>query len=486
MSSDNLKKKATSAMIWTAMEKYATMIIGFISGIILARLLTPHDYGCIGMLAIFMALANTMIDGGFGSALIQKKMPTQLDYSTIFWWNMAMSGVLYLVLFISAPYIADFYSIPLLSPVLRVQALVLFVNALNLIQSNQLRKKLNFKLLSQITVITSIIALTITIVMAYKGFGVWALVAQYLVSSIIPAFIYWGYVRWRPQFVFSWKSFRELFSFGGYLFLTNIVGTFTLRMQGLLVGKFYNPIVLGYYSKAVSTESLASQSISSIMTQVTYPLYAQVQDDLQALRNIVKRLTMTISYVTFPLLFILILIAKPLFILLYSEKWVQCVPYFQILCFAGIAVSLQSINLQTISAIGKSKQMFIWTIVKSCFRLAFVCIGLVFWGINGLLWGMVLANWFVLFVNMSLVSKYIGYSLCKQVTDISPVVLVSITALSISYFVGNMLQLGIYEDGIVKACLFLLIYCTWSLLFKPEAFTYAMSSIQSKLFHGKK
>ena len=172
-------------MVWTALQKYSTMFIHFISGIILARLLTPFDYGCIGMLSIFMVLADSFIDGGFGSALIQKKRPTQIDYSTIFWWNLGMAVVMYAILYICAPAISRFYNIPILCDVLRVQGLVLFIHAFNLIQRNQLKKKLNFKLLSIITITTSIISLCVTIYMAYKGFGVWALVTQNLMISAI-------------------------------------------------------------------------------------------------------------------------------------------------------------------------------------------------------------------------------------------------------------------------------------------------------------
>ena len=305
-------------MVWTALQKYSTMFISFISGIILARLLTPYDYGCIGMLAIFMVLAEAFIEGGFGSALIQKKQPTQEDYSTIFYWNLGMAALMYAILFVSAPAISRFYDIPLLCDVLRVQGLVLFIYAFNIVQRNQLRKKLNFKVLSIVSITTSIISLAITIFMAYKGFGVWALVAQNLISAVIPALVFWFYIKWRPNGSFSRQSFKELFSFGFYMFLTHLTNQFCSKIGRLMIGKVYSPAVLGYYSKAASTEDLASTSISSIMTQVTYPLYAQVQDNKVLMGNMVKRLTMTLSYVTFPMMFILMLIAKPLFVLLYS------------------------------------------------------------------------------------------------------------------------------------------------------------------------
>ena len=468
----NLKQKAAAGMVWTAFQKYSKIIIQFISGIILARLLTPFDYGCIGMLSIFMVLAEAFIDGGFGSALIQKKRPTQLDYSTIFFWNIGMAVVLYAVLFFCAPAISRFYNIPLLCNVLRVQGLVLFIYAFNIIQRNQLRKNLNFKLLSIVSISTSIIALAVTIVMAYKGFGVWALVAQNLIIAAIPSLVFWFYVKWRPIWAFSWASFKELFGFGFYMFLTHLLNRFGQQIQGLLIGKVYNASTMGYYSKAQSTEKLASTSISQILTQVTYPLYAEVQDDKVKLQSMVKRLTMTLSYLTFPLMFILLLCAKPIFVLLYSDRWLESVPYFQVLCIAGLAYCLQSVNLQTISAIGKSKTMFVWTLFKRIIGIGFVVGGLVIWGMKGLLVGMVLNTWFSYFVNIGLVSRHIGYKWWRQLCDIIPVMVVSALAALISYGCGYFLKFNLYPDGIVKFLIYVLIYLGWSFVFKPEAFLY--------------
>ena len=476
----SLKQKAASGMVWTALQKYSQMIIHFISGIILARLLTPFDYGCIGMLSIFMVLAESFIDGGFGSALIQKKHPSQEDYSTIFWWNVGMAVLVYAILYFCAPVISRFYEIPLLCDVLRVQGLVLFIYALNIIQRNQLRKKLNFKLLSIVSISTAIIALGITILMAYKGFGVWALVAQNLIVAAIPSLVFWFYVKWRPKWVFSWQSFKELFGFGFYMFLTHIVSRFTRQIQGLLIGKFYNPSTMGYYSKAHGTEKLASTSISQIMTQVTYPLYAEVQDSKIVMQNMIKRLTMTISYITFPLMFILILCAKPIFVLLYSDRWLQSVPYFQVLCLSGLAYCLQSVNLQTISAIGKSKTMFLWTLIKQIVIICIIVSGLVLFGMKGLLAGHVIGTWFVLFVNIGLVSKHIGYKWWKQLLDLMPVGIASLVAAIISFGVGYLLKLNMYPDGIVKFLVYAAIYLGWSFIFKPEAYTYFLSILPFK------
>lgn len=481
MAKKSLKQKAASGMVWTALQKYSQMFIQFISGIILARLLTPFDYGCIGMLSIFMVLAETFIDGGFGSALIQKKQPTQVDYSTVFWWNLSMAFVMYFVLYLSAPAISRFYKIPLLCDVLRVEGLVLFIYSLNIIQRNQLKKKLNFKLLSIISITTSVFALCVTVYMAYKGLGVWSLVAQNLIIAAIPSLVFWFYVKWRPKLVFSWQSFKELFGFGFYMFLTHLVNRFGQQFQGLLIGKVYNPSTMGYYSKAQGVEKLASNSISQVMTQVTYPLYAEVQDDRTQMQNMVKRLTMTLSYLTFPLLFILLLCAKPLFVILYSDRWLQSVPYFQVLCIAGLAYCLQSVNLQTISAIGKSQTMFMWTLFKRILGIGFVVGGLALWGMKGLLIGVVLNTWFSYFVNIGLVSKHIGYKWWRQLLDLLPVAIASIVSAMISFAVGYLLKLDMYSDGAVKILVYAVIYLGWSFIMKPEAYMYVLSLLPEKI-----
>ena len=477
----SLKQKAASGMVWTALQRYSKMFIQFLSGIILARLLTPYDYGCIGMLSIFMVLAEAFIDGGFGSALIQKKNPTQVDYSTIFYWNIGMAFVMYAILYFSAPAIARFYDIPVLCSVLRVQGVVLFIYALNIIQRNQLRKKLNFKVLSIVAITTSLIALFVTVLLAYKGFGVWALVVQNIIGAAIPALVFWFYIKWRPAWAFSWKSFKELFGFGFYMFLTHLINSFSSKVQGLLIGKVYNPSTMGYYSKAEGTEKLASSSVSGIMTQVTYPLYAEVQDNKEKMGNMIKRLTMTLAYATFPLMFILLLCAKPIFILLYSDRWINSIPYFQVLCFAGLAGCLQAVNLQAISAIGKSKTMFIWTVIKRCFGISFIVLGLLFFGMKGLLVGVVMNYWFSYFVNISLVSKHIGYHWLQQIKDLMPVGVASLLIAAIAFGIGYVLHLNMYLDGLVKFLVYALLYVGWSLLFKPEAYCYFFSLFPSRL-----
>ena len=478
MATDTLKQKAAMGMIWTAVQKYSTMAISFISGIILARLLMPEDYGAIGMLAIFMSLAEVFIDAGFGSALIQKKNPTQTDYSTVFFFNIGMSLVLYLILFLSAPAIANFYRMPILSKILRVQGLILFIYAFNIIQRNQIRKDLRFKKLSVITIITSVVSLIVTVIMAYTGCGVWSLVAQNFIGALIPCVFFWFTTSWHPTWEYSSHSFKELFGFGCYMFLTHLFTTFSQRISGLLVGRWFNSATMGFYSKASSTTQYATLSISGVMIQTTYPLYSSVQDDKERLANMVKRITSTLAYLTVPLLTFLILIAKPLFVFLYSDRWVACVPYFQILCVAGLAGCLQSVNYQTIAAIGKSKTILVWTIIKQSLGIVFQVVGLIVWGMIGLLIGNVISSWFSYFVDITLVSKHIGYKNYQQLKDLSPIFLISGLSLGVSYLTSNMFELGLYTDGLLKAVVFITIYVCWSIFFKPESYMYTISVLQ--------
>ena len=475
-------------MVWTTIQRFTQMGIQFISGIVLARLLMPEDYGAIGMLTIFMLVAQSFLDGGFAAALIQKKRPTQEDYSTIFWWNLGMSVVLYFILYVSAPFIADYYRMPILCDVLRVQALVLIISAFSIIQSNQLRKQFKFKKIAIISVSTSIISLTVTIWMAYRGYGVWALVAQGLISSFIPTVVYWLTNKWIPKVVFSKESFKSLFSFGAYMFLIHLINEICNNIQGLLIGRLYNASTMGYYSKARGTEKLASTSFSQSLTQITFPLYAEYQDNKEGLIALIKRLTGVVAYITFPLMFLLILVAEPVFVLLYSARWLPCVPYFQILCFAGLAVCLQAINLQAITAIGKSRTAFGWTLIKRVIGLMFVIGGLWLFGIKGLLVGMVLSSWMMYLINAFLVSKYIGYKMRQQMLDLLPIMLLSILAFAIGWL-PNLLTWGLYVTGVLEAVLFIAIYWGISHFTKMSSyknFVELLPMIIGKFRKGKK
>lgn len=462
---NDLKRKAVSGMLWSSFQKFGTMGISFVSNIILARLLTPEDYGCIGMLMIFILVANTFIDGGFGSALIQKKEPTQEDYSTIFYWNLFLSVVLYFALFASAPLIARFYNLPLLSSVLQVQGLVLILNSLSIIQQNRLRKQLLFKKLATVGIISALFSLAIAIYLAYLGCGVWALVAQQLLMSGFNAVLYWVVGKWNPSFVFSRQSFKELFGFGGFILLSNLINTFGNNVQSLLIGKFFSPATMGLYAQARKLEEVASTSFSSVVDQVSYPVLSAVQNDKQMMVSVLRKLIMSLAYICFPMMVLLILIGDSLITLLYSSKWIECVPYFRILCIAGIAVCLQGVTYYAVAAIGESRKLFAWTIIKRLIGLGWVVLGFYVCDIEGLLWGIVLAAWTVYVVNARLVAKFLKYKLWKQFMDLFPILLLSLSSYAIVYFVNSYVDI----NATIQILLFVLAYLAASVLFRMEA-----------------
>ena len=472
MTDSNLKQKAVTGMLWTMTQKYAGIIVQFVCGIILARLLTPEDYGCIGMLTVFTSIAASIVTMGFTSALIQKKRPTEVDYSTIFYWNEGVAILMYLILYIASPYIAVFYRIPLLSDVLKVQGLILIINASSSIQDNRLRKQFRFKKLAIVYLLSGLVSAVVAISMAYQGYGVWALVGMSLSAGIVQNAMFWLTNKWKPLLTFSMQSLKELFSFGFFIFLSNIVNQLGNSLQTLLIGRIYNASLLGYYTKASRTEMYASQSISDVLLQVTYPLYSELQNDRTAMINAIKRITVAVAYVTFPLLSLLFLLAKPIFVLLYSDRWLESVPYFQVLCVAGFVVGLQAVNYQPIAAIGKSKLLFKWTIIKRVVGTTIMVGGLLIWGIWGLLIGAVVYNYFIYATNAFLVSKHIGYSLRDQLKDLFPVIALTVFCFASVYGFGLLLHYNIYINGIIIGGVFALAYFGISAITKMDSYEY--------------
>lgn len=477
MSETNLKSKTLSGMIWSFVQRFGTMIISFVSNIVLARLLTPDDYGTIGMLMIFIAVANTFVDGGFGSALIQKKEPTKEDYSTIFWWNMFLSLVLYGVLYVCAPAVAKFYDLPLLSQVLRVQGLVLILNALSIIQQNQLRKQLKFKRLASVTVVSAVLSAGIAIVLAYKGWGVWALVAQQLMLSGFTAIILWVTNKWYPSLIFSKKSFKELFGFGGFILLSNLINTLCNNIQTILIGKFFTPSTLGYYTQARKLEDVASTGFSSVVDQVTYPILSENQNNIQRLRDVLRKLLMCIAYITMPIMAMLALTADSVIILLYSEKWIGCIPYFQLLCIAGIAISMQGLLYYAVASIGKSKELFKWTIIKRLVALCCVVLGMLTYGIYGLLVGSVLGAWAIYLLNAYLCVKHIGYSARQQVADLMPIVIANIVSYLVAHYIMQFTNMHMYMNSLLAIVAYIGIYVILSHLLKLQPLSYIYTTI---------
>ena len=423
----SLKQQTISGVLWSALQKFGTMGVALVSNFVLARLLSPDDYGCIGILAIFIIVANTFVIGGFAGALVQKKDATPEDYSTVFYWNVAVAVVLYVILFFSAGYIAAFYKIALLEPVLRVQGVVLVINALSVVQLNKLRKELNFKSMSVVQLAATVVSVVVAVAMAYRGWGVWSLVAQQLVASFVTTLLLWRVSSWRPMLCFSLKSFRVLFAYGVFLLFSDLLNSVCENIQGLIIGRRYSVADMGFYSQARKMEEVPTITISHVVATVTFPVFAKLQNDKERLFSAVRRCLNLMNFVNIPLMILLMIVAEPLFIILFSEKWLDSVPYFKILCVAGLVNCLQSVNYQVTAAVGRSRALFRWNIVKRVVGLMLVFGGM-YWGVEGILWAVVAGFYFTFIVNAIVASASTGYTLLLQIKDFMPFLILSLVS----------------------------------------------------------
>ena len=483
---ESLKSQAVSGVLWSAIQKFGISIISFISNIILARLLTPHDYGAIGLLAIFIVISNALIYGGFLSALIQKKNADDTDFSTVFYWNIVVSITLYFILFLLAPAIANYYKIDLLCNVLRVQSLILIINGLSAVQSTLLRKNFNFKKLAQINITSSVFSIVIAIILAYYGFGVWSLVLQQLIYSSVNTAFLWFTSKWRPKLIFSRKSFMGLFSYGSFLLLSDLMNSICDNIQGLIIGKKFNSATMGYYTQAKRLEEVPTQSISQLVAQVTFPIYSKIQDEREKLYHAVKSTLALMNFINFPLMILLIVVARPLFIVLYSETWISSIPYFQILCVAGLVNCLQSVNYQVVSASGRSKALFMWNFVKRGCNIILMVIGL-FWGVKGILWGMVISFYIIYIINARLAYKSTSYSIIQQLQDSLPSFALAVVAGIITFCCRTIFDI-IVVQLIFQIITYIIVYIILSATFRISEL-YEVKSLSltylSKLFSNR-
>ena len=483
----NLKNKTIFSMVWSAIQRFGTMILSFISNLVLARLLSPDDFGAVGMLAIFIVLSTNFIDGGFGSALVQKTNPTQKDYSTIFYWNLYLAVILYVIIWFSSPLIASFYGMDILSKLLRIQALILIINSLGLVQRTRLRKQLQFKRIAIVDIIASILAVAAAIFSAYNGLGVWSLVVYQLMLSSSQTIGLWVTHRWIPSFVFDVQSFKSLFKFGGFLLISDLLNTLCDNVQGLIIGRKFSPSVMGYYSQAKKLEEIPTTSLSNIVAQVTFPIFSELKENRIALGIAHRKCLHAINFINVPLMSLLIVIAQSLIVFLFTDKWLESVPYFRVLCVAGLANCLQSINYQLYVAMGNSKSMFKWNLLKRGIGLALIFIGATK-GVFGILWGMVIGFWFTYFVNARLAGSITGYTFRKQMYELFPILFITLLSSIVSYCVGSMLSLHYVVTMLIQVFSFIFVYILFSALFKVVAFDIykkiaqeALISIHNKL-----
>jgi len=457
----DLKQKTIKSVMWSLVQRFGVMVISFCANLVLARLLTPDDYGVVGMLLIFISISNTFIDGGFGTALIQKKDPTQEDYSTIFFWNIFISVLLVCILYISSPLISEFYRLPLLSDVLRVMGTVLIINAFSIVQINILQKKFEFKKLATINIIANTAASALAIILALRGFGVWSLVFRNLSCSLVIAIILWITTKWKPILTFKFKSFKTLGKFGGMVLLANLVETIYTEFQGLVIGRAFSAKDLGYYTQAKRLEEIPTLGITSAVNQASFPVYASIQDDKQSLKNLVRRNINVLSFINFPLYAILLIIAEPLFIILFSDKWLESVPYFRILCLAGAIYPITSLNTNIIKSLGKGNLYFYMQLFKRAVGICLIIWGL-HYGMFGLMWVLVLNTYLMYGINIYFANKLLNYSLLEQLADIVKnlyiTILCSLPTIALAFLDINMfilmgLQIVLFVVCFITVCI---------------------------------
>lgn len=467
---NNLKKKTVVGMVWSTFQRFGKMGIAFIANLVMARLLTPEDYGAIGILMIFISLSIIFVDAGFGNALIQKTKPIQEDYSTIFYFNLIVSVVLFLILFITAPIIARFYDMVLLCDLLRVLSLVLIINALSLIQDCRLRKEMNFKMLSIATIVSAILGAFSGIYAAKIGYGVWSLVIYNLVEAFTRTIILWVLCRWFPSLCFSWTSLRQLFGFGGFLLANNIL--FTLRRNGIAIfmGKLYQATDLGYYSQAKKLEEVPVTAIQTIIGQVTFPLFASVKEYANQLKTVQRKGNILLAFLCIPLMSLLFLLAHDLIIALYTEKWEAAIPYFQVLCVCGIFVSLQEVNANVINALGHSGLYFKWSVIKTALLFGLLYAGS-FMGISGMLLAWCIQNFIAYLINAILSGKYTLYGLFQQIKDLLPIVGITVLCMVVLLIYGQLFHCNIWLNIIIHVILFASLYLGGFFFLKKDYLT---------------
>lgn len=481
-----LRQKTIFSMIWSSIGKFGTLGMSFISNLVLARILMPSDFGYIGMLHIFIAISQVFINGGFGSALIQKKNVSHIDYSTVFYYNLLLSLIFYVLLYLAAPYIADFYKMHLLKDILRVQSIILIVNSFSLVQSIQLQKNLRFKALSVRNIIAALIGAVVAIIMALLGYGVWSLVFSNLIAAITSVILLWRMSSWRPTLEFSFNSLKNMFSFGGLMLLSSLVETAYTNIQGLIIGKVFTAKDLGYYTQARKLEDVPTNALSSIVNQVSFPVFSQLQDNLNSLRAGVQRNITSISFLNFPLMVLFIVIARPLIILLYTQRWEESIPYFQILCVGAMLYVINTVNTNVIRSLGKGALYFWVQLIKRLSGIISIVIS-VQYGIETMLWTIVILNYIFFIINGIVTGKIINYGFIAQLKDIYGVFILSITVGVVTYYGVSLFHIDNYLlTLIIHTLIYSLLYISLSYVFKIEGFFTYKEVVKNLLTNKRK
>lgn len=478
--SDTLKQKTLSGLLWTFLETFAIQGFGFIQGIVLARLLMPSDYGLIAMTGVFFAVSYALVDTGFTSALIRKKERTDIDYSTVYVTNVVLSFVLCLVLCLCAPFIAEFYNEPQLIPIVCTNAGLLFVGSFIAVQGARLTIQLDFKTKSKITVLSTVSTGIVSIIMAYMGFGVWSLILPNFFSVLLRGILFYIYQQWFPGFRFSWNIYKEFFSYGSKLMLSSLLNAVYGNVYSLVIGKFYSAASLGYYSKGGGYANLPASILSGVLYKVTFPVLSKVQEDNVRLENAYRKMIRVSAYVVFPVMILLFVLARPLVLVLITEKWENCIVYIQILCFSAIWQPIHSLNVNLLCVKGRSELFLRLEIVKKVIGVVILCVTIPM-GLVAMCYGQVLASALFLIINTYYTGKLINVGFFQQMRDLTPTILytslmgVSVWFLS-SLFASSILQISV---GIILG---IPLYLIVSKVFKSQEYMLLFDMLKQNVF----
>ncbi|WP_421535693.1 lipopolysaccharide biosynthesis protein [Priestia sp. D3YE.R1] len=483
MKEKNLKNKIVSGLFWTFVERILAQSISFALSIILARLLMPSEYGIVVLVLVFINLANVLVSNGIGESLIQKKNTNEIDFSTIFYCSFILSIFLYLILFLSAPYIAGFYENLQLVWVLRILALVIPVSSINSIQYAYVAKKMMFKKFFFSTLSGTVLSGIIGIVMAYSGFGVWALVAQYLINTVVITVVLFFIVRWRPKLLFSLKSAKELMGFGWKLLVANFINSFYNELRSLVIGKAYTMADLAYYNRGNQIPSLIITNINTSIGKVIFPAMAEVNEDSTRLKILTRRAMKTTAYLTFPLMIGLMCISHSLVLVLLTEKWLFVVPFLQICCIYWLFQPMQTSNWQVIKALGRSDLLMNLEIFKKIIGILMLVVSM-----NISVQAIALSNAIFagisMLINMIPNKKLINYSMLDQFRDMAPPLLISVIMGGTIYTI-SWISLSNISILILQIVCGGLIYIGTSYIFKIDSFMYLLD-IFSKIIKKKR
>ena len=422
--SESLKNKTVKGVSWSFIDNLASSGISFLVGLVLARLLTPSEYGIMAIITIFIAVSNSIVDSGFSNALIRKTDAKRVDYNTVFIFNLIVSAVLYVVLFFLAPAISVFFREPLLVDVMRVIGWVLLINALAIIPRTLFVKEVNFKTQTKVSLIASVSSGVIGIGMAFSGMGVWSLVGQQLSRQLLNTLFLWVYCKWRPVWEFSVQSFKELFGFGSKLLLSGLLDTVFKEIYSLVIGRCYTAAQLGQYTRASQFNQIFSSNLTSVIQRVSYPVLSSIQDEPERLREAYRKVIKSTMLITFACMLGLAAVAKPLIILLIGEKWLPAVGFLQIICFSGMLYPLHAINLNILQVKGRSDLFLRLEVIKKIIAVGPLLLG-VFFSIEYMLWGSVCTSLIAYFLNSYYSANLINYPTKDQVKDILPTFVVS-------------------------------------------------------------